>query len=345
VHSEIEIPTPTRIPFPLKRLLIRLGIWLLLIAVIIFAVIVWWCASEIASPARRPVSAECQVFFEETSQAGFTVEKFESSDGMPCLVCTPKPMLTFSKKGETIRGQLLEKKMTLVPSGEIIGTLLILHGRTGMKEDYLAVAERFCAVGFRCIIPDLPGHGENKNQFTTYGVLEAPMVLKCFREASEKYIFAQDPCMMLGQSMGGAYAVRVAALAESPFQAMVVVSSFDKLETVVNGQTSKLLGDAVGTAVSGSVDHVFAWKTGVKVSEINTAKKALRIKIPTLVIHGESDQTIPVASGKKLYHSFPSDLKKQWLVVPEAGHNNILITDYPLYATMAEWFLKYLNAG
>ncbi len=345
MQQEIELPKPVRVPFPLKRMLIRLGIWLLLIAVIIYSVVVWWCASEIASPARRPVSAECQDFFEETSQAGFTVEKFESSDGMPCLVCTPKPMPAFSKKGETIRGQLLEKKMTLVPSGEIIGTLLILHGRTGMKEDYLAVAERFCAVGFRCIIPDLPGHGENKNQFTTYGVLEAPMVLKCFREASEKYSFAQEPSMMLGQSMGGAYAVQVAALDDSPFQAMVVVSSFDKLETVVNGQTRELLGDVVGTAVSGLVEHVFAWKTGVKISEINTAKKAPKIHIPTLVIHGESDQTIPVASGKKLYHSFPSDLEKQWLVVPKAGHNNILITDYPLYATMTEWFLKHLKAG
>ena len=171
------------------------------------------------------------------------------------------------------------------------------------------------------------------------------MVLKCFSEASEKYSFAQDSCMMLGQSMGGAYAVQVAALDESPFQAMVVVSSFDKLQTVVSGQTSELLGDAVGTAVSGLVEHVFGWKTGVKISEINTAKKAPSIHIPTLVIHGESDKSISVASGKKLYHSFPSDLEKQWLVVPEAGHNNILITDYPLYATMAEWFLKHLKQG
>ncbi len=190
---DIEVPTPVRHPFPLKRLLIRLGVWLVLIAGILFGVMVWWCAREIASPGRRPVSVKAKEFFAETSPAGFTVETFESTDGMPCLVCTPKPMAAFSKKGETIRGQLLEKQMTLVPSGEIIGTLLILHGRTGMKEDYLAVAERFCAVGFRCVIPDLPGHGANKHEFTTYGVLEAPMVLKCYEEASAKYGFAQEP--------------------------------------------------------------------------------------------------------------------------------------------------------
>lgn len=345
MDEDIEIPAPVRHQFPLKRLLVRLGIWMVLLVGIVFGVIVWWCASEIAEPGRRPVNAKVKELMENPSQAGFTVESFESSDGMPCLVCTPKAMDSFTRKGETIRGQLLDKQMVLPPSGEVIGTLLILHGRTGMKEDYLAVAERFCAVGFRCIIPDLPGHGANKQRFTTYGVLEAPMVLKCYEEAAVKYGFAEQPGMLLGQSMGGAYAVRVASLDDSPFQAMVVVSSFDKLQTVVKSETRELLGDAVGAAVSGSVEHVFEWKTGVKISEINTAKKAPDIRIPTLVIHGESDQTIPVTSGKKLYESFPADLKKQWLVVPEAGHNNILITDYPLYSTMAEWFLKHLNAG
>jgi pimeloyl-ACP methyl ester carboxylesterase len=250
---------------------------------------------------------------------------------------------SFSKKAEIIRGQLLEKNIALHPAGEIIGTLLILHGRTGMKEDYLAVAERFCAVGFRCVIPDLPGHGANKRRFTTYGVLEAPMILKCYEEAAAKYGFAQEPCMMLGQSMGGAYAIQVAALDESPFEAMVVISSFDKLETVVSGQTKELLGDVAGTVVGGSVDYVFGWKTGVRISEINSVKMTPSICIPTFVIHGEADTMIPVASGKRLYHSLSDVQEKQWLVVPGAGHNNILVTDYPLYATMAEWFLKYLK--
>jgi|GEM_PF-3411362 len=41
----------------------------------------------------------------------------------------------------------------------LLRRMLILHGRSGMKEDYLAVAERYRAIGFRCLIPDLPGHG------------------------------------------------------------------------------------------------------------------------------------------------------------------------------------------
>lgn len=343
MNPEVEVSAPVQIPFPLKRLLIRLGVWLVLAAGILFGVIVWWCASEIAEPPRRSVSEASRAFFDGTANAGFKVEEFESTDGMPFLICTPEVTKTFSKKAGIIRGQLADKGLTLQPSGKIIGTMLILHGRSGMKEDYLAVAERFCAVGFRCVIPDLPGHGANERRFTTYGVLEAPMILKCFNEAAVKFGFAEQPCVILGQSMGGAEAVHVAARDDSRFASMVVVSSFDKLETVVRSQTDAMLGSVLGPMVSGSVDQVFRWKTGVRISQINSMAKAQNVRIPTLVIHGDADTMVPTASGKKLYLSFKDDVKKQWLIVPDAGHNNILVTDFPLYATMAEWFLASLT--
>jgi uncharacterized protein len=173
-------------------------------------------------------------------------------------------------------------------------------------------------------------------------VLEAPMVLKCFEEAGEKFGFTDEPSVIVGQSMGGAYAVQVAALDGSPFRVLVVISSFDELQTVVSNQTNDLLGNGVGAVVSGAVNHVFGWRTGVKISEIRSVEKAPRIRIPTLVIHGERDESIPVSSGRRLYDALPKDLKKEWLVVPGAGHNNILITDFPLYATMAEFLLKNL---
>ncbi len=338
-----EIPAPVKIPFPLKRLLVRLGIWLVISTGIIFGVLVWWCASEIAEPARRPVTEAHRAYIEGTVKSGFTVEEFKSSDGMPCLVCIPEPTTTLSKRAGIIRAQLAGKGFELKPAGEIIGTLMILHGRAGMKEDYLPVAERFCAVGFRCVIPDLPGHGSNARRFTTYGVTEAPMILKCYEEAAVKYGFAEQPCVILGQSMGGAEAIQAVALDGSPFGAMVVVSSFDKLDTVIRGQTNGMLGSVLGTATRACADRMYGWKTGVRISEINSVEKAEHLRIPTLVVHGDADKTIPKSSGKALYDSIPGNVKKDWLVVPDSGHNNILVTDYPLFATMAEWFLNHLT--
>jgi|GEM_PF-3103438 len=90
-------------------------------------------------------------------------------------------------------------------------------------------------------------------------------------------------------------------------------------------------------------DVVFAWKTGVKISEINPAQKAVKIRIPTMVVHGDSDKSVPIAAGKKLYKSLPDSIAKQWLTVPGAGHNNVLVTDNPLSAAMGEWMLKHIT--
>ncbi len=216
--------------------LLRLGAGMALVTAILYLALVWWCAKEIAEPSRRSAEAPHLPYFDGSAKAGFAVEKFVSSDGMPCLVCTPERVDEFSKKAGIIRTQLSDQGISLKPAGEVIGTLLILHGRSGIKENYLAVAERFCAVGFRCVIPDLPGHGANPEPFTTYGVLEAPMILKCYGEAAGKFGFTGQPCAILGQSMGGAEAIHTAALDGSPFTAMVIVSSFDKLETVIRGR-------------------------------------------------------------------------------------------------------------
>lgn len=327
----------------LKRRLLRLGIGMSTVVAILWLALVWWCAAEIAAPTRRAVESPHLPYLDGTARAGFTVEKFVSSDGMPCLVCTPEHVNQFSKRAGMIRAQLAEQGISLKPAGEIVGTVLILHGRSGIKENYLAVAERFCAVGLRCIIPDLPGHGSNPEPFTTYGVLEAPMILKCYGEVAGKYGFTGQPCGILGQSMGGAEAIHTAALDGSPFSAMVVVSSFDKLETVIRGQANSLLGSAIGAAVSGSAGQVYGWRTGVSVSGIDSSEKARSIRVPTLVVHGDADRMVPTASGKALFDSFPGNTKKRWLEVPGAEHNNVLVTDFPLYATMAEWFLEYLN--
>ena len=39
------------------------------------------------------------------------------------------------------------------------------------------------------------------------------------------------------------------------------------------------------------------------------------------------------------FSSYPNENKKL-ITVKGADHNNILVTDYPLYAEMAEWFLN-----
>ena len=61
-----------------------------------------------------------------------------------------------------LRAQLRTRGLALPVYGNVHGTLILLHARKGRKEDLLPVAERFAAAGFRCLIPDLPAHGESR---------------------------------------------------------------------------------------------------------------------------------------------------------------------------------------
>ena len=126
---------------------------------------------------------------------------------------------------------------------------------------------------------------------------------------------------------------------------MVVVATFDQLDTVIRGQADLMLGSVLGSAVSKPAEVVFGWRTGVRVSDIDSSEKARRIRIPTLVVHGDDDEMVPTASGKALFDAIPEATEKRWIEVPGAGHQNVLVTDFPIYATMARWFLERLGTA
>ena len=337
--------TPRKKPPSLKKRSLRLAAGIALAAGAGYLTLVWWCASEIAEPSRRLMSAAQSANLSGSAEAGFTVGKFVSEEGMPYLVCTPAASPMLSEKAALIRSQVTDMGVSLASAGHTVGTLVILHGRSGMKEDYLPVAERYCAIGFRCLIPDLPGHGANPARFATYGVNEGGMVLRCLREAGENAGFAHEPCVVLGQSMGGSVAVHAAALPDSPFRAMVVVASFDRLETVIRSQTEDLFGTAFGAAVRKPADLVVGWRTGVRITAINPVEKAASVAAPVMIVHGDADNSVPTRAGKELFAAFREGNGKRWLSVPGADHNNVLVTDYPLYAEMGAWLLGHVTSG
>lgn len=108
--------TPRKIPITLRSKLLRLGIGISLTMAMLYLALVWWCAKEIAEPSRRLVEAQHLPYFDGSAKAGFVVEKFVSSDGMPCLVCTPERVDEFSKRAGIIREQLAEQGISLKPA-------------------------------------------------------------------------------------------------------------------------------------------------------------------------------------------------------------------------------------
>ncbi len=302
----------------------------------------YWGGSEIASPSRRPLMDYHREFLANPSNHGIRIDSYTTIDCTPCLIVTPDMGRGLKTRGMIIREQLASRGHALSPAGEIVGTLVLVHGRKGRKEDYLPIAERLCATGFRCVIPDLPAHGAHPENHATYGIREGEMLNRLLREVSAYHGFPLEPAGLLGMSMGGAAAIHAAARDDAPWRALVIISSFDSLQPVIEMQVSKFVGNHLGSFYCHLAGWTYDRKTGIRLDAIQPHRHASSLAIPTLIAHGTDDQVVSITAGRQLFAALPEDIPKQWIEVPGADHENVLITDFPIYAEIAQWMLRHL---
>lgn len=318
--------------------------WFMLLATLLLLVItgaIWWAGNEIASPARRPLQDYHREFLADPAAHGVTVQPFTTTDGTPCILMEPLSDGRLGQRGTRIREQLHD--MALPPPGQVIGTLVLVHGRKGRKEDYLLIGERLCAAGFRCLLPDMPAHGEHPAKFITFGLNEAGLPASLLADATQRFNLPPQPAGLLGMSMGGAVSMHAAALPNRPWKTLVIISSFDRLETAIQKNVSDRVGTLLGSLWRHAAGWIYEWRTGVPLSRIRSDLPAAKLTLPTLITHGTADRVIPLESGRRLFDALPETLEKQWIEVPGADHHNVLITDFPIYATIARWMLEHVK--
>jgi uncharacterized protein len=314
-------------------------IGLLLVIPVVFS---WWAASELMAPSRRPLQDYHTEFLADAAAHGVKVQSFALKDGTPCLMIEPDAALPLGSRGLKIREQLAAKALHLPVPGQILGTLVLIHGRNGRKEDYLLISERFCAVGFRCLIPDLPAHGDHPASQILSGYGEGQLANSVLGEAAARYGFDPEAAGLMGMSLGGSVALHGAAANPLPWKALAIIASFDALQPLIVEQSSKRVGPWLGGLWAESTAWTYEFRTGVAVDMIRPASRIASLTIPTLIAHGTNDRVIPIEAGRRLYDALPPALEKQWIEIPGADHDNVLVTDFPIYATIAEWMLRHV---
>ncbi len=72
--------------------------------------------------------------------------------------------------------------------------------------------------------------------------------------------------------------------------------------------------------------------------DIPSQEHLKKVSVPVLMIHGERDDVIPIAYGRKLFESYQSE-SKEWLSLADAGHNNLL--SFGTVAIASEFFKQH----
>lgn len=335
-------------PSPLRSRRLRLWLGLPIAGAAIFLGLCWMAASRLISPSRRTLQDYHQDILNHASEHGMEIQPLalRHSDwkDTPCLVCIPSSQPGKAEKGRKLRAQLESEGIQLQPWGKIVGTLILLHGHTGCKEDHLPVAERLCAAGFRCLLVDLPGHGAHPLPYATFGIRETSLPSVVLSEAAERFAFARAPAGLFGISQGGAIALQAAAADQSAWCGVAELSAFSDLDSVISNQAKQWFGP-LRLPARELVRYWVQKRAGYDPARVRPVDAASRIhSIPVLIGHGDEDHFVPPDAADQIFAAVLSD-RKQFLTITGAGHHTVLVTPQPVYATLARFFLECLPQG
>jgi len=124
--------------------------------------------------------------------------------------------------------------------------------------------------------------------------------------------------MLHGHSIGAAVAIEVAL--QKKVRGLVIESAFTSTKDMAKTMA------------------LFALFSPVFPAHYNNLEKIPRVSVPKLVIHGERDEIVPFAMGRKLFEAATDP--KFFYPVKDAGHNDVFIVGGEKYFEVFAEFVK-----
>ena len=196
----------------------------------------------------------------------------------------------------------------LYPAGAETPAILFFHGNGEIAADYDDVAPLYGRLGLTLLVADYRGYGTSGGSPTAAHLLsDAVTAFDRLGAVWEEHGLSPARLYVMGRSLGSAAAIEVALHAQERLAGLIIESGF--------ADTFALLA-RLGVRLAGAEEG----RDG-----FNNAAKMERIATPLLVIHGRNDRLIPPGDGRELYrHSAAGEANRTLLLIPGAGHNDLL---------------------
>ncbi len=208
------------------------------------------------------------------------------------------------------------RAFTFEPTGEVRGTVLLVHGWTGQALFMSGFVEPLLADGYRVIAFDLPAHGGSAGH-----KLNIPLAVEAMAAVARDHLPLAG---IICHSFGGAVALAAVAGGVETFAALRCA----RLVTVAAPNAMQDYGDAFSRAVGLTRKGHRAFENrvlelaGRPMASFSGAAYLRQTQIPTLVIHAPDDREIPFADAEAMA-SVGSQV--HLMAVPGFGHRRILM--------------------
>ncbi len=315
-----------KLPAPLLKLMLTAFLIVVALATVGVAATIHIGASRLITPNRRPLEPRHLQLLETPAEHGLTLEPHDVT--MPDGVVLRTVLATRSTAPGTAEKTIrMEKRLAAselaIPEG-CPGTVILLHGRGGLKENMLSVAQRFVAARYRCIVYDARAHGSSEGEFCTFGERERKdlnTVIQFYRKHITERGEDFGQLCAFGNSLGAAVILQSledkngidVAIATAPFADLspIIERSIDrKIHPLLPGW---IRDQAIkrGGRIAGFDPYRIEPIRGLKDSTT-----------PIFLIHGKRDGVIPVEHSHRLFEAAAEP--RQYVEVPTAYHSNVL---------------------
>lgn len=326
----------------MRRILIRLFITVLILAGTAVTAFVWIASSQLLSPNRRDLEPRHREILAEPERFGLKLEPFEAvgADGtrLAGLIATRA-----AHPGEARKTRGMARRLGTDPESDSspLRTVVILHGRSGLKEDMLAVAERFVAADFRCILYDSRCHGRSGGSACTFGKNESADLRAVLNQVELMLANRGEttgPLTAFGISMGAA--VMLQSLPGEPrIAAAVAVAPFADLSEIVERSARRGIHARTPPWLVASALQTAGLRGRYTPSRIRPIEAMESITIPLLFVHGEKDAVIPAEHTRRLVKAAAGPVEMR--LVDEGSHGDVLAKGGDdLYEQMVRFLLS-----
>jgi fermentation-respiration switch protein FrsA (DUF1100 family) len=209
----------------------------------------------------------------------------------------------------------------LYPAAPDAPAILYFHGNGEIAEDYDDIAPMYTQLGITLLVMDYRGYGTSGGAPTaSYLLSDAVAVFEAMGRLLKENGLTPARLYVMGRSLGSAAAIEIAARADERLAGLIVESGL--------ANTLALLA-RLGLQVRGTEER----------DGFGNAAKLSRITLPVLIIHGQDDVLIPASDAHELHRRCASP-NKQLVLIPRAGHNDLMLVGMKIYMEAIRQFVK-----
>ena len=257
------------------------------------------------------------------------------------LLSFPKELVTWKgADGWDMEGLLV------YPPGHVKGTrvplaLNVHGGPAGVHGNFFTPAARlwgwplFLQKGYAVFFPNPRGSGGYGERFRAanvrdWGVKDYEDIMRGVDALVERGIADPERLAVSGWSYGG-------------FMTSTIVTKTDRFKSAIIGAAVTDLASFTGTAdipeFARSYFRSWPWEDPAAYVEHSALFRAGNVKTPSLVVHGDRDDRVPISQGWEFYNALRArGVPTEMLVLPRQPHGP---REPKLLRTCHEWFLRW----